>query len=691
MLDVLAELNPQQRDAATFPPAHGPLLVVAGAGTGKTTTLASRLAWLVQQGADPQRLLLITFSRRAAAEMGHRAGRLLHRALGLPASTPPPRLPWCGTFHSVAARLLRDEAAAIGLNAGFTVLDRSDAQDLMALVRSRLDLADAKSGHTRFPMAPTCQSILSRAVNTRAPLADVLASNYPWCAAVQAPLETLFDGFADAKRQQQSLDFDDLLLAWWHVMQQSPLADRIRARFDHVLVDEVQDINRLQSDLLLALRPSGHGLTAVGDDAQSIYAFRGADVRHILDFPARFTPPARVLALERNYRSTQAILDASEAVIAQAHERFDKRLWTDRVAAPKPRLVVVDDEAAQARAVTDAVLVERETGLALKRQAVLFRTGTHSLALELELTRRNVPFVKYGGLQFLESAHLKDLLAVLRWADNPAAELAALRCARLVPGLGPASVRRCLDAAASGAAFTPPTAARESWSALQTLLRTLREGTLGWPGELGAALDWYRTHLERLHADAAVRWAELQQLQQLAAGHASRHRFVTELTLDPPAASGDLAGKPHLDEDYLILSTIHSAKGQEWNAVHVLNVVDGCMPADVAAGNPSELDEERRLLYVAMTRARDALTLWVPQRFHVTQQRTFGDRHVYAPRSRFITPAVLVCLDSAVAAASTAEPPTPAPTTASEPSTAAAPAAAWDLHAALRRGWAAGG
>ena len=694
MHDVLADLNPQQREAAAFPPAEGPLLVVAGAGTGKTTTLASRLAWLVQQGADPQRLLLITFSRRAASEMGQRAGRLLHRSLGLPASTPPPRLPWCGTFHGVAARLLRDEATAIGLSPGFTVLDRSDSQDLMALVRSRLGLADAKSGHTRFPMAPTCQSILSRAVNTRAALVDVLASSYPWCAAVQPQLEALFDGFADAKRQQQSLDFDDLLLAWWHVMQQPEIADSIRARFDHVLVDEVQDINRLQSDLLLALRPGGDGLTAVGDDAQSIYAFRGADVRHILDFPQRFTPPARVLALERNYRSTQAILDASDAVIAQAQDRFAKRLWTDRASAPKPRLLVVDDEAAQARSVADAVLVERETGLALKRQAVLFRTGTHSLALELELTRRNVPFVKYGGLQFLESAHLKDLLAVLRWADNPAAELAALRCARLVPGLGPMSVRRCLDAAASGAPFTPPTAAREGWSALQALVRTLRDGTLGWPAELGAALGWYRPHLERLYADAPVRWAELQQLQQLASGHTSRHRFVTELTLDPPAASGDHAGRPHLDEDYLILSTIHSAKGQEWNAVHVLNVVDGCMPSDVAAGSQGELDEERRLLYVAMTRARDALTLWVPQRFHVTQQRVLGDRHLYAPRSRFITPEVLSCLDTSAATVPLTEQPTTAlatAATAADAARAAAPAAPWDLHAALRRGWAAGG
>jgi DNA helicase-2/ATP-dependent DNA helicase PcrA len=685
-----ATLNPQQRAAAEHPPEAGPLLVVAGAGTGKTMTLAARLAWLVhERRADPQRILLITFSRRAAAEMAHRAGLMLHAALGLRPGAPVPQLPWCGTFHGIAARLLRDEAAHVGLPAGFTVLDRADAQDLLGLVRQRLGMAEVATGQARFPTATTCQSILSRCINTRTPLPVVLSAHYPWCSGARVQLEALFDAFADTKRAQHSLDFDDLLLAWWHLMARDAVrAERIRERFDHVLVDEVQDINRLQSELLLALRPGGGGLTAVGDDAQSIYAFRGADVRHILDFPKAFTPPARVLPLEENYRSTQPILDASHAVIEQVGERFAKRLWSRRGPAPKPRLLVVDDEAAQARSVTDEVLRAREQGLKLMQQAVLFRTGTHSLALEFELTRRNVPFVKYGGLQFLESAHLKDVLAVLRWADNPCGELAGLRAARLVAGLGPASVRRCLDAARTGQPFTPPPAAREGWLELATLLALLRGGTLGWPQELAAVLDWYRPALERIHArDATVRWAELQQLLQLASATRGRHAFVTELTLDPPAASGDHAGEPHLDEDYLILSTIHSAKGQEWNAVHVLNVVDGCMPADVAAGSAAELDEERRLLYVAMTRARDALTLWVPQRFHVTQQRALGGRHLYAPRSRFVTDAVLACLDTDAPAPAPEAPP-PEATPAAVPATAPDAAAASALHTTLRRAWA---
>ncbi len=687
---MLLDLTDEQARAATHPPQAGPLLIVAGAGTGKTTTLASRLAWLVQQGADPQRVLLITFSRRAAAEMAHRAGRLLQEALNMPAASPVPRLAWCGTFHSVGARLLREHAEVLGLAPGFSVLDRSDAEDLMAMTRQRLGLAAAgqtgDSG-TRFPLAGTCAAILSRAINTRQPLAELLHSAYPWCASQQAALERLFEAYAQAKREQQSLDFDDLLLAWWHLLRLPAAAAALQARFDHVLVDEVQDINQLQSDILLALKPGGLGFTAVGDDAQSIYAFRGASVRHILDLPQRFSPPARVLTLQQNHRATQPLLDASNAVIALAAERFDKRLWSLRKAAPRPRLVACDDEAAQARGVADAVLAERETGLALKRQAVLFRTGAHSLALELELSRRNIPFVKYGGLRFMEAAHVKDLVAVLRWADNPAQQLAALRVARLVPGLGPASVQRLLDHTRQGGAladFAPPAAARAGWAALCVLMHMLRTAPPAWPAELQWVIDWYRPHCERLHADARVRLGELAQLAQLAAAQPARERFVTELALDPPAAAGDEAGVPLRDEDYLVLSTIHSAKGQEWNAVHVLNVVDGCMPADMATGQAAEIEEERRLLYVAMTRARDALTLWVPLRFHVTQQRAYGDRHLHAPMSRFITPDVAALFDSAGAthdAMAEAVPPAALP--------AALPRRAeeFDLAAALSHPW----
>jgi DNA helicase-2/ATP-dependent DNA helicase PcrA len=646
------DLNPQQLAAVAHAPHEGALLVIAGAGSGKTATLAARAARHIQHdGVAPHRLLLLTFSRRAAREMQRRVGQALHLALGLPARTPAPQLPWCGTFHSVAARLLREAAPQLGLPAGFTVLDRSDAEDLLGLARQELGLA---ARARRFPLPGTCLAIHSRSVNTGRALPVVLARDFPWFEAEHADIARLLGAFAATKRAQHSLDYDDLLLAWHHLMAEPAWTAQIAARFDAVLVDEAQDINHLQTDIVHALRPDGRALTLVGDDAQAIYGFRGAEVRHLLEFPNRFTlpamPPARVLPLERNYRSSQPLLDASNAVIAQAAHRFAKQLWTERTSGPRPALRTVADEGTQAASVADAVLAARERGLALKQQAVLFRTGHHGMALELELARRGIPFVKYGGLRFLESAHVKDLLAVLRWAGNPLAALAAWRVARLVLGFGPASARRVVDTLAEPQHFKPPPAAAAAWAELTALLAHLRSSAAGWPGDFQQALAWYRPQLERLHSvDAPLRLADLQQLAAIAATHPSREAFVTELALDPPAASSDEPGDPSLDEDYLILSTIHSAKGQEWQAVHVLNVVDGCMPADVATGHTKEIEEERRLLYVAMTRARDELTLWVPQRFYVTQQRALGDRHLYALRTRFVPDELLALFDTAAA------------------------------------------
>jgi DNA helicase-2/ATP-dependent DNA helicase PcrA len=644
-------LNAEQRQAVDHDASAGLLLVVAGAGSGKTTTLAARAArHLVEGGVAAHRLLLLTFTRRAAREMQRRVGHTVHAALALPTTTPAPQLPWCGTFHSIAARLLREAAPQLGLPAGFTVLDRGDAEDLMGLARQEIGLAAREK---RFPLAATCLAIRSRAVNTGRPLADVLARDFPWCAGEAAELAQLIAAFGAAKRRQHALDYDDLLLAWWHLMREPAWAAAIGARFDAVLVDEAQDINHLQADIVHALSPSGRGLTLVGDDAQAIYGFRGAELRHLLDFPARFAaPPARVLLLERNYRSTAPILEAGNAVIALAPRRFAKNLWAareggDPMHAGRPALRTVADESVQAAGVAAAVLAARERGLALTQQAVLFRTAHHATALELELARRQIPFVKYGGLRFTESAHVKDVLAVLRWADNPQAALAAWRVARLVPGLGPASARRVVQTLAQPSAFVPPPTAAHAWAEVTALLAQLRSDAARWPDDLRRALAWYRPQLERLHDDAAPRWAELQQLAALAGSHRSREAFVTELALDPPAAGSDEARDPQLDEEYLILSTIHSAKGQEWRAVHVLNVVDGCMPADLASGSADEIDEERRLLYVAMTRARDELTLWVPQRFYVTQQRALGDRHLYALRSRFVPDELLPLFDTA--------------------------------------------
>jgi DNA helicase-2/ATP-dependent DNA helicase PcrA len=412
-----------------------------------------------------------------------------------------------------------------------------------------------------------------------------------------------------------------------------------------VLVDEYQDTNALQAAILGGLKPDGRGLSVVGDDAQAIYGFRAATVRNILDFPGRFDPPATIVRLEQNYRSTQPILAASNAVIGLAREQFTKNLRSSRGDGERPALVSVADDIGQVGLIVEAVLANRECGMALKEQAVLFRTSHHSAMLEIELTRRNIPFVKFGGLKFTEAAHVKDMLAVLRWAENPTDRVTGFRVVQLLPGLGPATAAKVLDAMAGRSAidalatFRPPAKAVDAWRDLVGLMQGL-SAQAGWPAELELVRQWYQPHLESRYADAVVRSGDLEQLVRIAAGYPSREAFLTDLTLDPPGASSAEAGAPLLDEDYLILSTIHSAKGQEWKAVYVLNVVDGCIPSDMATGSVEEIEEERRLLYVAMTRAKDALVLVVPQRFYVHNQAKRGDGHVYAARTRFIPAAI---------------------------------------------------
>ena len=637
-MDYLGKLNPtsaRRSSTASAAPDPRPLLIIAGAGSGKTDTLAHRVAHLVMNGADPHRILLLTFSRRAAAEMERRAERILNRASGTNAAAG---LAWAGTFHAIGARLLREYAERIGLDRAFTIHDREDAADLMNLVRHELDLSRTEN---RFPTKGTCLSIYSRAVNSEAPLEEVLGRAFPWCANWAAELKKLFAAYVEAKQRQNVLDYDDLLLYLAHMLAERDFAAEIGARFDHILVDEYQDTNRLQASILLALKPDGRGLTVVGDDAQSIYSFRAATVRNILDFPGHFAPQARIVTLEQNYRSTQPILAASNAVIALAAERFTKNLRSDREASARPLLVAVRDEADQARYVVARVLENREAGLPLKSQAVLFRASHHSDTLEFELTRRNIPFVKFGGLKFLEAAHVKDVLAALRFAENPRDRVAGFRVTQLVPGIGPASAARILDrlAAPDPAAmlvtYAPPRAGAE-WQSFSALFDALFRRASGWPAEFEQVRRWYEPHLERLHDDAAVRAADLAQLEQIAASYRTREQFLTDLTLDPPSATSDEAGAPLLDEDYLILSTIHSAKGQEWKSVFVLNAVDGCIPSDLATGNADEIEEERRLLYVALTRAKDQLDVIVPQRFYTHNQANRGDRYVHALRTRFI-------------------------------------------------------
>ena len=637
----------------------GPLLIIAGAGTGKTSTLAYRVAHLVLEGVRPERILLLTFTRRAAQEMTGRAQKIVAAALDKNAALNGDsggagagftvKLPWSGTFHSIANRLIRRYAARMGIDASFSVLDRGDAADLMDLARHELGLSNMEK---RFPRKDTCLAIYSHRVNTQRPLVDSLAGVFPWCADWEKELTRLYRAYVEKKLASQALDYDDLLL-YWHAMVSEPsLAEEMSAQFDHILVDEYQDTNVLQAEILKALRPSGSGVTVVGDDAQSIYSFRAAAVENILGFPACYTPAASVVTLDQNYRSTQRILDAANALIAEGHGQYRKSLKATRGRGEPPRYVTVVDEHSQAEYVVARVLEAREHGVALKHQAVLFRSSHHSDVLELDLVRRNIPYVKYGGLKFLEAAHVKDLLAVLRWADNPKNGVSAFRTLQLLPGMGPAGAGRCFtqfEAAGhswhSLRAFAAPPFAREAWAAFAELMGALGLTDGPWQGQVGRVREWFEPHLERIYDSAHARVGDLMQLERIAQQFATRERFLTELALDPPQASSDFAGAPQLDEDYLVLSTVHSAKGQEWDSVYVLNVSDGSFPSEFSTGRAELIEEERRLLYVAMTRAQRDLHLIAPLRYYVTQQPRLGDAHVYGGESRFVTPAVQAQLE----------------------------------------------
>lgn len=639
---LLSGLNPQQRAAAAH--GSGALLIVAGAGTGKTATLAHRVAHLIANGTDPQRILLLTFSRRASSEMISRVDGILRSSEQQGGPAMFGARVWGGTFHAVGARLLRIHARDVGLEPDFTILDRGDAEDLMQLARTELKLG---TGTGRFPQQSTCLDIYSRCVNSQTPLADVIQKAFPWCRKAEPELGGLFARYTDLKEAQRVLDYDDLLLFFNGLLADPTASERVRERFDHVLVDEFQDTNAVQADIVSLLRPDSTGVTCVGDDAQAIYSFRAATVRNILDFEERFEG-AEVLTLTQNYRSTPAILGATNAIIAEATERRDKELWTTRDGGGRPSLVTCRDEAEQTAWIADRVLDHREQGTQLKRQCVLFRAQHHSMALELELSRRQIPFRKYGGLRFVEMAHVKDLLAFLRLAENPFDRMAGLRVAGLVPGIGPRISTSLLDALAeargdfeSWVAFEVPETSQAVWADVVSLLRALAStGPGDVPAQIHAIRSVYGPLLMQRYDNAEARERDLEQIESLAGRSPDRSRFLSELALDPPSYTQEFAGPPVLDDDYLILSTMHSAKGLEFDTVYVIHAADGNIPSDMATGSPAEIEEERRLFYVACTRAQNHLYVTHPLRYY-TQPSGRSDSHGFAQRTRFITDAVL--------------------------------------------------
>ena len=648
--ELLAGLNEAQRQAVK----HGtsPLLIVAGAGTGKTTTLTHRVAWMIHSGIDPRRILLLTFTRRAAAEMLSRVGSCLTKMEnsggqgGKRIARAQQNAIWGGTFHAMAVQLLRRHGRLIGLEPDFSVIDRSDSEDLLNVVRQELVRpAEGK----RFPLKETCLSIYSRRVNAREPLTKVLANQFPWCIEFEDELKSVFKGYVSRKEKQHVLDYDDLLLFWNTLVENSVGADLIRKQFDCVLVDEYQDTNVLQSEILQHICPDGRGLTVVGDDAQSIYSFRAATVRNILDFPQQF-PGTTVIKLEENYRSTQPILEATNRVISAAVERHEKHLFSTRQGGQKPQVVPCMDEDEQSDFIVREILAHREKGIALKHQAVLFRASHHSMSLEVVLAAQNIPFHKYGGLKFIEAGHIKDLLAFLRLAENGIDVVSARRVLMLLPGIGQ---KRAEDLSATLIAANGefavwktspiPQAARPIWPEFVDLLISLSraskrreqapgaEATL--PLEIEAIRKFYTPLMELKFENPAARNNDLQQLVHIAARFHDRADFLTSITLDPPSSTQDLAGDPVLDDDYLILSTIHSAKGLEWDSVFVIHATDGNIPSDMATKDESQIEEELRLFYVALSRAKDHLFVCHPQRYYIRRRQ---DNYTMPQLTRFL-------------------------------------------------------
>ncbi|MEY9161658.1 ATP-dependent helicase [Bradyrhizobium japonicum] len=627
---ALGQLNTQQRAAVQ----HGsrPLLIIAGAGTGKTETLSNRVAHLIENGASPDEILLLTFTRKAAQQMATRATRIAGLALARPVE-----ITWSGTFHAVGARLIREFAEDVGLLPNFTIKDRGDSADLMEMVRQKLGLS---SSEVHFPDKDVCLDIHSYRTNARLTLKRVLRTKFSTYKGHLARFVQLFREYKRAKREQSVLDYDDLLVYWLRLLKCPQVAEKLKARFRHVLVDEYQDTNRLQAAILVALKPTGRGVTVVGDDAQAIYSFRAATVENIREFPNLFRN-VRVIDLEENYRSTNRILRACNSVINLSEQAYRKKLWSSRPEFGKPELRLVQDDAEQARYIAENVLRAKEEGIPFRSQAVLMRSSHHSQKLEIELAKRKIPFQKWGGIKFLEAAHIKDVLSVLRWQENSRDEVAALRTFKLLPGIGPSGAMRLIGQlrerpnGSLGQTNKPSGCDHHHWKAFVRLIKRLRQEN--WKDGLRDLVTWYIPIMK--HDNVELRTADLQQLCIISGAYHSREQFLVEVTLEPPESTICTGpARKHSGDDQLVLSTIHSAKGQEWDSVYILNAIDGCIPSSRATAG-EEIEEERRLLYVAMSRARNYLSLMVPQRVFSWRQNT-SIVDLFARRTKFIPPSL---------------------------------------------------
>jgi DNA helicase-2/ATP-dependent DNA helicase PcrA len=600
-------LNEAQLAAVTH--RDGPLLVVAGAGSGKTRTLIYRVARLIESGVPPGAILLLTFTRRAAQEMLARVERLVGESSRAVAG---------GTFHSFANTVLRRFGGVMGLKPNFTILDRSDMEDVLNLLRTRMGLA---SRERRFPKKGTLAEVISMARNKQRDLKEEIELDFPHLLEHEAEIVELAAKYDEYKRERGILDYDDLLYRMLELLQQYQRArEQLSDTYRYIMIDEYQDTNLVQAELVRLLSMRHQNVMAVGDDAQSIYSFRGANFRNIMDFPRLF-PNARIIKLEENYRSLQGILDVANEVISRAAEKYTKALFTRRKGEFRPLLVRAQDEHMQSRFVAERILELREEGMELSEMAVLFRSSFHSFDLELELQRRDIPFIKRGGFKFIETAHIKDVLAHMRIVANPTDAVSWLRALTIVPGVGHRTAERAIETLVSApdptkelarlAAAAAPRAAG-GFTRLSSLLKAIGVEGMSPADQLATVLEYYLPLMRDAYPDDyPKRERDLEHFQNITQRYRSLEQMLADMALEPPNDSLDGVLATDEDEGYLTLSTIHSAKGLEWRVVFLIWAAEGRFPGPMSS-DFEELEEERRLMYVAGTRARDELYLIYP-------------------------------------------------------------------------------
>ncbi|MBW1740615.1 MAG: ATP-dependent helicase [Deltaproteobacteria bacterium] len=617
-------LNPAQYEAVTT--LQGPLLVIAGAGSGKTRALTYRVARLVEEGVSPSAILLLTFTRKAAQEMLRRAAELLDHRCEKVAG---------GTFHSFANFTLRKYAQRLGFESGFNILDRADAEDAINLVRTKLRL---NLKERRFPRKTTIATIYSKAINKAVPIEEVILKDYPHFLKDTADLLRLYEAYQAYKRKNLLMDYDDLLIHLRALLEKNPdVQEALSQTYHYIMVDEYQDTNKIQADIIRLLAVAHNNVMVVGDDSQSIYAFRGANFRNIMEFPAMF-PGTKIVKLEENYRSTQPILNVANVIIGRAKEKYTKVLFTQKKGGSVPALVVAEDERMQSQFVTQRILELRGEGIPLNEIAVLFRSSYHSFDQEIELNKRNIPFVKVGGFKFMETAHIKDLLAHLKILANPLDTVSWHRILLLVENIGPKGAEDIFQRVASSglgvrglATIKPKPRYARSFERLRKELEGLSVNHLPLV-ELGARLlRYYEPILEKKYDDHPKRAKDLEHLLTIMERYQSLETFLSDMALEPPNASiNDILATDYEDE-HLVLSTIHSAKGLEWHTVFVIWALEGRFPVTYAARSDEEMEEELRLMYVAATRAKENLYFTYPIDIYDR-----GTGAVFSRPSRFI-------------------------------------------------------